>query len=137
MYQIIFVVIISLVALIVAGLFALQVLRYKTGSLKMQEVAAAIREGAEAFLKRQYTTIAIMAIIVAFLLFGVYFFLGKPDYAWHTAVAFIFGAFLSSLAGIIGMWISVRANLRSQRWHPVSIRGGRLFLPFGEELYLG
>ena len=113
MYQIIFVIIISLVALVAAGLFALQVLRYQTGSPRMQEVAAAIREGAEAFLKRQYTTIAIMTVIVALLLFGVYFFLGKPDYAWHTAVAFIFGAFLSALAGIIGMWISVRANLRS------------------------
>jgi K(+)-stimulated pyrophosphate-energized sodium pump len=113
MYELIFVIIISLVALVVAGLLALQVLRADTGSPKMQEIAAAIREGAEAFLKRQYTTIAIMAVIVTLLLFGVYFLIGKPDYAWHTAVAFIFGAFLSGLAGIIGMWISVRANLRS------------------------
>jgi K(+)-stimulated pyrophosphate-energized sodium pump len=113
MYELLFVIIISLVALVVAGLLALQVLRADTGSPKMQEIAAAIREGAEAFLKRQYTTIAIMAVIVTLLLFGVYFLIGKPDYAWHTAVAFISGAFLSGLAGIIGMWISVRANLRS------------------------
>ena len=97
MYEILFVIIISLVALVAAGLFALQVLRYKTGSAKMQEVAAAIREGAEAFLKRQYTTIAIMTVIAALLLFGVYFLIGKPDYAWHTAVAFLFGASLTHL----------------------------------------
>jgi K(+)-stimulated pyrophosphate-energized sodium pump len=125
-------IVVSILALIIAGFFARQVLSADTGSPKMQEVAAAIREGAEAFLKRQYTTIAIMAIFVTLLIFGVYFILGKPDIAWHTAVAFIFGAFLSAVAGIIGMWISVRANLRSAvascehsgRAVVVALRGG-------------
>jgi K(+)-stimulated pyrophosphate-energized sodium pump len=104
---------VSLLALVVAGIFALQVLRAEPGPPRMKDVADAIREGAEAFLKRQYTTIAIMAIVVAIIIFGVYFLSGKSDVAWHTAVAFIFGAFLSALAGVVGMWISVRANLRS------------------------
>ena len=104
---------VCLVALAIAGLFARQVLRAETGSVKMAEVAAAIREGAEAFLKRQYSTIAILAVVVAILLFGAYMISGNFTIAWHTAVAFLLGAFLSSISGIIGMWISVRANLRS------------------------
>ena len=104
---------VCLVALAVAGLFARQVLRAETGSVKMAEVAAAIREGAEAFLKRQYSTIAVLAIVVAILLFAAYMISGSSTTAWQTAVAFLLGAFLSSISGIIGMWISVRANLRS------------------------
>jgi len=105
--------VVCLVALAIAGLFARQVLRAETGSVKMAEVAAAIREGAEAFLKRQYSTIAVLAIVVAILLFAAYMISGSSTTAWQTAVAFLLGAFLSSISGIIGMWISVRANLRS------------------------
>jgi K(+)-stimulated pyrophosphate-energized sodium pump len=104
---------VSLIALAVAALFAREVLAADTGTPKMQEVASAIREGAEAFIKRQYTTIAVLAVVVAILLFLVYVIAGDLDTAWHTAVAFVFGAFCSGLAGIIGMWIAVRANLRS------------------------
>jgi K(+)-stimulated pyrophosphate-energized sodium pump len=111
--EFIVIVVASLVALAVAGYFARQVLSADTGSAKMQEIANAIREGAEAFLKRQYTTIAILAVVLAVVLFVVYFISGQFEIAWHTAVAFIFGAFLSALAGIIGMWIAVRANLRA------------------------
>jgi K(+)-stimulated pyrophosphate-energized sodium pump len=104
---------VSLIALAVAALFAREVLHADTGTPKMQEVAAAIREGAEAFIRRQYTTIAILAVVVALLIFAVYLIAGNMNTAWHTALAFIFGAFCSGLAGIIGMWIAVRANLRS------------------------
>ena len=104
---------VSLIALAVAAIFAREVLQAETGTPKMQEVSAAIREGAEAFIKRQYTTIAILGVVVAILLFLVYLIAGDLDTAWHTAVAFIFGAFCSGLAGVIGMWIAVRANLRS------------------------
>ncbi|MEI7434725.1 MAG: sodium-translocating pyrophosphatase [Methanomicrobiales archaeon] len=116
MYQLnllVFISVVCLVALAIAGLFARQVLRAETGSVKMAEVAAAIREGAEAFLKRQYSTIAVLAIVVAILLFAAYMISGSSTTAWQTAVAFLLGAFLSSISGIIGMWISVRANLRS------------------------
>ncbi len=113
MLQLILTVVICLLALGVAAVFARQVLAADTGTPKMREVADAIREGAEAFLKRQYSTIAILAVVLAVLLFVVYLIAGKFDLAWHTAVAFLAGAFLSALAGIIGMWISVRANLRS------------------------
>ena len=108
--QLVLTIVVSILALIVAGIFARQVVSADTGTPKMQEVAAAIREGAEAFIKRQYSTIAILGIVVAVLIFVVYFIAGNFDYALHTSIAFAFGALCSGVAGIIGMWISVRAN---------------------------
>ncbi|MEM7816252.1 MAG: sodium-translocating pyrophosphatase, partial [Candidatus Aenigmatarchaeota archaeon] len=64
-------------------------------------------------IKRQYKTIGILAIITALIIFGVYTLVGKWDYAYHTSIAFVLGAFCSALAGIIGMYISVRANVRT------------------------
>ena len=104
---------ISGLALVVAAYFAWQVLGQDQGSAKMKEVAAAIKEGAEAFIRRQYSTIAIFSVIVGLVLFGAYALTGKPELAWKTAASFLFGAFCSALAGIISMTISVRANLRT------------------------
>ncbi|KLI63279.1 sodium-translocating pyrophosphatase [Aurantiacibacter marinus] len=82
-----------------------QVLSADPGNEKMQEIAAAIQEGAQAYLKRQYTTIAIVGVVVAVLV-GV--FLGIIP-----VIGFIIGAILSGVAGFIGMNISVRSNLRT------------------------
>ncbi len=108
-----FIFVISVLALGVAAIFVRQIKAADKGSDRMQEVAAAISEGAHAFVKRQYTTIAIIAIIVAVLILVVFTLAGKPDQAWHTAASFILGAFLSALSGIIGMFTSVRTNLVS------------------------
>ncbi len=106
--------VISMLGIAVALYFAKYVLDADKGSAKMQEIADAIREGAEAFIRRQYTTIAMMAILAAVILYCAYAFLAKnPDYAYKTAVSFIIGAACSAIAGVIGMWIAVRANLRT------------------------
>ena len=105
---------ISLVGVAVAVYFAKYVLAADKGNAKMQEIADAIREGAEAFIKRQYTTIAIMAVVAAVILYAAYAFLAHDsDMAFKTAFSFIMGAACSAIAGIIGMWIAVRANLRT------------------------
>src|SRR4051812_23627778 len=82
-------------------------LRQPEGNERMREISAAVQEGAAAYLKKQYTTIAVVAI-VPFILLGVYDKLG-----WGTAFGFLIGAILSAAAGFIGMNVAVRSNSRT------------------------
>ncbi|PIR02702.1 MAG: sodium-translocating pyrophosphatase [Candidatus Nealsonbacteria bacterium CG_4_9_14_0_2_um_filter_37_38] len=79
----------------------------------MVRIFRLIKEGANAFLKRQYKTIGLIAIFLALALFGVYYFTGNFILGIQTSLAFIFGAALSALSGFIGMWIAVRSNVRT------------------------
>jgi K(+)-stimulated pyrophosphate-energized sodium pump len=82
-------------------------LKQPSGSERMREISHAVQEGARAYLRKQYTTIAVVSV-VPFLLIGFYNKLG-----WGTAVGFLVGAILSAAAGFIGMNVSVRSNVRT------------------------
>jgi len=107
-------------------LFALYLARYvcqrDMGTQKMQEISNAIKEGAEAFLSRQNRTIVLLAAPLAVLIFILYAFVRMPNpadpvppvqLAFWTTVAFVLGALCSVTAGYIGMWVSIRANIRT------------------------
>ncbi len=114
-------------AILLAAYFAWDVLRRDQGTPQMREIAGMIYEGAVAFMKRQYRTIGLLAIVFAIVIAVLLAFLSQTDLngdgevlaadrigmAWRTAIAFLVGAFASGLAGVIGMTISVKANIRT------------------------
>ncbi|MBI4975330.1 sodium-translocating pyrophosphatase [Candidatus Peregrinibacteria bacterium] len=104
---------ISFASILVAYLLARHVLSQDSGTPKMQEIAEAIRQGAMAFLKRQYVTITVLSAVLAVVILAAYYFTGKFSYGWHTALAFVLGAVCSGLSGFLGMFVSVKANLRT------------------------
>src|SRR4051794_23176786 len=115
------------IAGVVAVLFALylarDVLARDTGTQAMQDVAGTIFEGAVAFIRRQYTTIAVLAVVGAVVIGGVITIFETAqvadtktfgiDLGWRTSLAFLVGAACSMASGIIGMYISVKSNVRT------------------------
>jgi K(+)-stimulated pyrophosphate-energized sodium pump len=102
----------GLAAVLFAVVLIFLVLRVPTGNDRMREIAAAIQEGASAYLNRQYTVIAIIGVVIAVVI-GLFI-------NWKTAVLFVIGAVLSAAAGYVGMNIAVRSNLRTAE----AARGG-------------
>lgn len=114
---------ISVLGLIAAWLLARWVLRHGTGSEAMQAISNAIKEGAEAFLRRQNRTIAMLALVVAAILFIGYGFIrshrefdpvgSSLEFAAWITLSFLLGAMCSVIAGYVGMWVSIRSNIRT------------------------
>ena len=115
---------VSILSLGVAWLFTRQILNADTGTPGMQEIAAAIKEGAEAFLRRQYKAIYTFSIVLAVIIYCLYLFMGKGQgLAIKTVISFFAGAVCSGLAGFSGMFVSIRANLRAASAARTSLNG--------------
>ena len=108
----------AILGLILAGFLAKFVLSQDEGNEKVREIATAIKEGALAFLGREYRILAIFVAVVTVVLVAV------PDLGWKVALAFVFGAISSGLAGYIGMAIAIRANSRTAAAAAVSLNHG-------------
>ena len=106
----------AILALIYGVVQTQRLMKESAGTEKMQEIASAIQEGANAYLKRQYTTIAMVGVAVGVL---IAFFLG-----WQVSAGFFVGAILSGAAGFIGMLVSVRANVRTTQAASKSLAAG-------------
>jgi K(+)-stimulated pyrophosphate-energized sodium pump len=106
----------GVIAVLYGALTSAQVLRQPAGDAKMQDIAAAIQEGAKAYLGRQYTAIAVVGVVVAVIL--------ALTLGTISLVGFLIGAILSGVAGYVGMFISVRANVRTAEAARTSLQGG-------------
>ena len=106
----------GVLSLVYGGYTVTKVLAADAGSQRMQEISAAVREGAQAYLKRQYVTIAAVGVVV-FILLGLLL-------SWTVAVGFLVGSLLSGAAGFIGMNVSVRANVRTAQAATQSLAAG-------------
>ncbi|HEY5506073.1 MAG TPA: sodium-translocating pyrophosphatase [Coriobacteriia bacterium] len=113
----------GILGLVTAWLLARWVLKRDTGTDKMRLISDAIKEGAEAFMARQFKTIIYLAVGFAVVLFGGYLLRGGQAFdpvannamsmAFWTTLSFLLGAMCSLIAGYVGMWISIRANIRT------------------------
>jgi K(+)-stimulated pyrophosphate-energized sodium pump len=103
----------GVLALLYGILTRKQILSLPAGTEKMQEIANAIKEGASAYMNRQYTAISVAAVVLAVLMFFMYSAVKGANYASFMTGGFLLGAFLSGLAGYIGMFVSVNANVRT------------------------
>ena len=123
----------GVLGLAAAYFFAHGVLISDTGSAEMQRISNAIRQGAEAFMRRQYGAIALIAAILAVVLYGGYQLspFTRP-YATKVVISFVIGAACSAFSGQAGMWVSIRANIRTAaaartslgRALQIALRGG-------------
>jgi K(+)-stimulated pyrophosphate-energized sodium pump len=105
---------VGVLGLLAALIFARSVLGADSGTADMQRISDAIRQGAEAFMRRQYGTIAMIAVALAIILFlGYHLSPFTAPYANKVVISFLIGATCSALAGQTGMWVSIRSNIRT------------------------
>jgi K(+)-stimulated pyrophosphate-energized sodium pump len=105
----------GLVGLVFVGILVREVLAKNPGNEVMQRISLAVQEGARAFLKREYSYVSVLVLVIAGLIALAPVLSGNPDLplGWKTSIAFILGAVVSALAGYVGMSIATRANART------------------------
>ena len=104
----------SILALLYAFWLTAKINAQSAGSAKMQEIASAIRQGAMAYLNRQYKTLAVFVVLISIALGALLYYTGSTQKViFATVITFILGAILSAIAGYAGMIVSVRANVRT------------------------
>src|ERR1700734_679916 len=106
---VVIVAVIALLALGVAGVLVREVLAASKGTAKMQEIAKAVQDGAAAYLRRQFRTLAAFVVLIFFMLLLPS---PGPGVQWGRSIFFLIGAFASGLTGFIGMSLCVRGNVR-------------------------
>jgi K(+)-stimulated pyrophosphate-energized sodium pump len=124
---------VSFISLGVAVYLIKNVMVRSTGTEEMRNISDAIKEGAEAFLRRQNKTIALLALVLASAIFIVYAFIRESNphdpvesaasFAFWTTLSFVLGAFSSVASGYIGMWIAIRTNIRTASAAMTSLNG--------------
>src|SRR5208282_3232033 len=97
----------GVLGVIYAVMTAMWVSKQDAGSAKMQEISNAVKEGAYAFLAREYKTVAMVAVVLVIIIAAI------PQLGLWPAIGFIIGTVGSALAGFVGMWVTVRANVRT------------------------
>jgi len=124
---------ISILSLLVAAGLSRYVISQDTGTPQMQKISNAIKQGAEAFLRRQNQTILGLALVLAIIIYlGYWLGKGNSTLAVRMTISFVAGALCSTLAGFSGMWVSIRSNIRTasaartslNRALQISLRGG-------------
>ena len=107
---VVIVAVVALLALVVAYFLVREVLAASQGTAKMQEIATAVQEGAAAYLRRQFKTVAVFVVLIFFVLL----LLPAPDVGvrWGRSIFFLVGAFFSASTGFLGMSLAVRGNVR-------------------------
>src|SRR5690606_24045128 len=105
----------AIAALVAAGLLARSVMAAPTVNDRMVAISDAIRQGAAAYMNRQYRTIAVVAVVIA-AVFAVVAITAEPGHDrtlwWWTTAGFLVGALFSAISGYVGMGVAVRANVR-------------------------